>query len=432
MGVVSEIIACFSRKKIFGYELVAFSSLAIAVIGFLVWGHHMFITGQSVYSGMVFSILSFLVGIPSAIKVFNWTTTMYKGSIDLKTPMLYALGFVGLFTLGGLTGLFLACMGMDIHLHDTYFIIAHFHYIMVGGALMGYMGGLHFWWPKMTGKMYNEWLGRCAAITLFIGFNVTFFPQFILGYLGMPRRYHTYPEEFQLLNVLSTAGASVMAIGYILPLFYLIYSLKYGKDAGPNPYGAAGLEWTTESPPMTENFLETPIVTARGVCLRRNGAPRCRNCMTPTSSPQAKVPRGTTPARWCREPIRIRPWLGVDLHHSDSEGHDGLVAHHFIDLDQQREAGTLGMWLFLATEVMFIGSIFVAYFTYRLQHPYFWAFRAGSENLIMWVGFVNTLVAADQQSHRGAGHSRLPTGTKEMGVLAPDLHLHPWIDVLWI
>ena len=261
MGVVSEIIACFSRKKIFGYEMVAFSSLAIAVIGFLVWGHHMFMTGQSVYSGMVFSVLSFLVGIPSAIKVFNWTATMYKGSIDLKTPMLYALGFIGLFTLGGLTGLFLSTMGLDIHLHDTYFIIAHFHYIMVGGALMGYMGGIHFWWPKMTGKLYNEWWGRFAAFTLFLGFNVTFFPQFVLGYLGMPRRYHTYPEEFQLLNVLSTAGASIMAVGYILPLFYLTWSLKYGKAAGRNPYRATGLEWQTESPPITENFDVAPIVT---------------------------------------------------------------------------------------------------------------------------------------------------------------------------
>jgi cytochrome c oxidase subunit 1 len=261
MGVVSEIMACFSRKRVFGYEMVAFSSLAIAVIGFLVWGHHMFLTGQSIYAGMVFSVLSFLVAIPSAIKVFNWTATMYKGSIDLKTPMLYALGFVGLFTLGGLTGLFLACMGMDIHLHDTYFIIAHFHYIMVGGALMGYMGGLHFWWPKMTGKMYSEVLGRLAAFTLFLGFNVTFFPQFILGYLGMPRRYHIYPDEFQLLNVLSTAGASVMAVGYLLPLFYLTWSLKYGKDAPRNPFHATGLEWTTESPPITENFLEIPIVT---------------------------------------------------------------------------------------------------------------------------------------------------------------------------
>jgi cytochrome c oxidase subunit 1 len=261
MGVVSEIIACFSRKKIFGYEMVAFSSLAIAVIGFLVWGHHMFLTGQSVYSGMVFSVLSFLVGIPSAIKVFNWTATMYKGSIDLKTPMLYALGFIGLFTLGGLTGLFLSTMGMDIHLHDTYFIIAHFHYIMVGGALMGYLGGIHFWWPKITGKLYNEWWGRFAAFTLFLGFNVTFFPQFVLGYLGMPRRYHTYPEEFQLLNVLSTAGASIMAVGYILPLFYLTWSLKYGKSAGRNPYRATGLEWQTESPPITENFEVAPIVT---------------------------------------------------------------------------------------------------------------------------------------------------------------------------
>ncbi len=261
MGVVSEVIACFSRKKIFGYEMVAFSSLAIAIIGFLVWGHHMYLTGQSTYTGMIFSVLSFLVGIPSAIKVFNWTATMYKGSIDLKTPMLYAIGFIGLFTLGGLTGLFLATMGMDIHLHDTYFIIAHFHYIMVGGAVMGYMAGIHFWWPKMTGKMYNEWMGRFSAFAIFMGFNLTFFPQFILGYLGMPRRYHTYPDEFQMLNVLSTAGASVMAVGYIMPLCYLTYSLVYGKDAGRNPFHATGLEWQTESPPITENFLEVPIVT---------------------------------------------------------------------------------------------------------------------------------------------------------------------------
>jgi cytochrome c oxidase subunit 1 len=210
---------------------------------------------------LVFSILSFLVAIPSAIKVFNWTSTMYKGSVELSTPMLYALGFIGLFTVGGLTGMFLASMGMDIHLHDTYFIIAHFHYIMVGGALMGYLGGLHFWWPKITGKMYSELMGRVAALTLFIGFNVTFFPQFVLGYLGMPRRYHIYPEEFQLLNVLSTAGSSVMALGYLLPICYLTWSLKYGKDAPPNPFRATGLEWQTESPPITENFIEMPIVT---------------------------------------------------------------------------------------------------------------------------------------------------------------------------
>jgi cytochrome c oxidase subunit 1 len=261
MGVVSEVIACFSRKKIFGYEMIAFSSIAIAVIGFLVWGHHMFVSGQSAYAGLIFSALSFLVAIPSAIKVFNWTATMYKGSIDLRTPMLYAMGFIGLFTIGGLTGLFLASMGMDVHLHDTYFIIAHFHYIMVGGAVMGYMGGIHYWWPKMTGKMYPEWWGRFSAMTIFMGFNLTFFPQFVLGYLGMPRRYYTYPDEFQVLNVMSTAGASILAIGYLIPLVYLLWSLRYGKDAGPNPWRATGLEWQTESPPITENFEQTPIVT---------------------------------------------------------------------------------------------------------------------------------------------------------------------------
>ena len=260
-GVVSEIIACFSRKRPFGYEMIAFSSLAIAVLGFLVWGHHMFLSGQSLYSGMIFSVLSFLIGIPSAIKVFNWTATMYKGSVELATPMIYAIGFIGLFTVGGLTGLFLSTLGTDIHLHDTYFIIAHFHFIMVGGALMGYLGGLHFWWPKMTGKMYPEWWGRFAAFTLFMGFVLTFFPQFILGYLGMPRRYHTYPEEFQLLNVLSTAGASIMAVGYLLPLCYLTWSLRYGQDAGKNPWRATGLEWETVSPPITENFERTPVVT---------------------------------------------------------------------------------------------------------------------------------------------------------------------------
>ena len=260
-GVVSEIIACFSKKRIFGYEMVAFSSLAIAVLGFLVWGHHMFLSGQSLYSGMIFSVLSFLIGIPSAIKVFNWTATMYKGSVQLDTPMIYAIGFIGLFTVGGLTGLFLSTLGTDIHLHDTYFIIAHFHFIMVGGALMGYLGGIHFWWPKMTGRMYPEWWGRFAAFTLFMGFVLTFFPQFILGYLGMPRRYHTYPEEFQLLNVLSTAGASIMAVGYILPLCYLTWSVRYGKPAGNNPWNATGLEWQTLSPPITENFEHTPVVT---------------------------------------------------------------------------------------------------------------------------------------------------------------------------
>jgi cytochrome c oxidase subunit 1 len=261
MGVVSEIVPCFSRKRIFGYEFVAMSSIGIAVIGFLVWAHHMFVAGISLYAALIFSVLSYLVAVPSAIKVFNWTATMYKGSISLDTPMLYALGFIGLFTIGGLTGLFLAALGVDVHVHDTYFVIAHFHYVMVGGAVMGYMGGLHFWWPKITGRMYPEIWGKLAAVTIFLGFNLTFFPQFILGYLGMPRRYWEYPPEFQVWNVLSTAGASILAVGYLLPMVYMIWSLRYGKIAGDNPWGAAGLEWKTQSPPITSNFEETPEVT---------------------------------------------------------------------------------------------------------------------------------------------------------------------------
>src|SRR5712675_1794213 len=261
MGVISELIANFSRKNIFGYKFVAFSSLAIAVFGFLVWGHHLFVASQSVYAGMIFSFLSFAVAIPSAIKVFNWTATLYKGSISYDTPMLYALGFIGLFTIGGMTGLFLAALAVDVHLTDTYFVVAHFHYIMVGGALMGYLGGLHYWWPKITGRLYNEFLAKISAAIIFLGFNLTFFPQFILGYLGMPRRYHAYPAEFQVLNVLSSAGASILGVGYLLPMIYLMWSLRYGRIAGSNPWGAVGLEWTTTSPPPTENFTETPIVT---------------------------------------------------------------------------------------------------------------------------------------------------------------------------
>jgi cytochrome c oxidase subunit 1 len=261
MGVISEIITCFSRKKVFGYNFIAFSSVAIALIGFLVWGHHMFVSSQSMYAGMVFSILSFLVAIPSAVKVFNWTATMYKGSVSYSSPMMYAMGFIGLFTMGGLTGLFLATLATDVHLHDTYFVVAHFHYIMVGGAIMGYLGGIHYWWPKISGRMYPEPWARLAAWIIFIGFNLTFFPQFILGYLGMPRRYHAYPDEFQVLNVFSTAGASILAVGYAIPLVYLIWSLRYGPVAGPNPWGAKGLEWETASPPPTFNFPETPVVT---------------------------------------------------------------------------------------------------------------------------------------------------------------------------
>jgi cytochrome c oxidase subunit 1 len=261
MGVISEIITCFAKKRIFGYTFIAFSSLAIAVLGFFVWGHHMFVSSQSVYAGMVFSFLSMLVAIPSAIKVFNWTATLYKGSISYQAPMLYGLGFIGLFTIGGLTGLFLATLAIDVHVHDTYFVIAHFHYIMVGGAVMGYLGGIHYWWPKISGRLYPEIWAKLSAMVIFIGFNLTFFPQFILGYLGMPRRYHFYPEEFQVLNVMSSAGASILGVGYLVPLVYLIWSLRYGPRASANPWGAKGLEWVTSSPPPTDNFAVTPVVT---------------------------------------------------------------------------------------------------------------------------------------------------------------------------
>jgi cytochrome c oxidase subunit I len=261
MGVVSEVIACFSRKKIFGYHFIAFSSVAIAVLGFLVWGHHMFVSSQSLFAGMAFSILTFLVSVPSAIKVFNWTMTLYRGSISFETPMLYVLGFIGLFTIGGLTGLFLATLAVDVHVHGTYFVVAHFHYIMVGGMVTAFMAGLHYWWPKITGRMYPEKLGQLAALIMFIGFNLTFFPQFILGYLGMPRRVHEYAPSFQVYNVLSTAGASILAIAYLLPLIYLLWSLFYGKKAGANPWRATGLEWKTSSPPPKHNFEETPVVT---------------------------------------------------------------------------------------------------------------------------------------------------------------------------
>jgi cytochrome c oxidase subunit 1 len=262
MGVVSELITCYARRPVFGYSGMAYALMSIAIISFFVWGHHMFTSGISIYSAVVFSLMTFFVAVPSAIKVFNWTATLHKGSITFDAPMLYALGFVLLFTFGGLTGLIVATVALDVHLQDTYFVIAHFHYIMVGGTVSAFFGGLHYWWPKMTGRLYPEMWARVAAILTFVGFNLTFFPQFILGYLGMPRRYYTYPADWQSWNVLSSAGASILAVAYILPLGYLGWSLLRGERAGPNPWRATGLEWQTSSPPPEYNFERTPVVTA--------------------------------------------------------------------------------------------------------------------------------------------------------------------------
>ena len=260
MGVASEIIPCFARRKIFGYKFMVYALVGISVIGFFVWGHHMFVAGMSATATLVFSILSFIIAVPSAIKVFNWTATLRRGRISFEAPMLYALGFVGLFMLGGLTGLMLAAPALDVPLHATYFVIAHFHYVMVGGSVMAYLGGIHYWWPKITGRLYSEAWARFAAILMFFGFNMTFFPQYVLGYLGMPRRYHAYPPQFQTLNILSSAGASILAVAYLIPVVYLGWSLFHGARAGNNPWGARGLEWQTTSPPPKGNFLERPVV----------------------------------------------------------------------------------------------------------------------------------------------------------------------------
>jgi cytochrome c oxidase subunit I len=259
MGIISELISVFSRKHIFGYKMIAYSSIAIALLGFLVWGHHMFTSGQSGLANMIFSLLTFSVSIPSAIKVFNWLATMYKGSISLDTPMLYALSFMFLFLIGGLTGLFLGTLATDVHFHDTYFVVAHFHYVMFGGTVIALLGGIHYWWPKMFGVMYSEVMGRIGCFLVFVGFNLTFFTQFIMGSKGMPRRYYNYNDEFTFYHVLSTIGSYVMGLGLAVVAVYLIYSIFRGKKAPANPWGGASLEWTVPSPPTEHNFEETPV-----------------------------------------------------------------------------------------------------------------------------------------------------------------------------
>jgi cytochrome c oxidase subunit I len=259
MAVMSDLVAAMTKKRIFGYRFVAFSSLSIALISFIVWGHHMFVSGQSELSSMVFSFLTFLVAIPSGVKIFNWIATMYEGSVSWETPSIYAMLFIFLFTIGGLTGIFLGTLSVDVHLHDTYFVVAHFHYVMMGGTIIAFIGGLYFWWPKMTGKMYSETWGRIGAALVFWGFNQTFFTQFLLGSRGMPRRYYNYIEEFQTLHQISTVGAYILATGLFVAAGTLLMSLKNGAKAPPNPWGAKTLEWThTASPPIEHNFHETP------------------------------------------------------------------------------------------------------------------------------------------------------------------------------
>jgi cytochrome c oxidase subunit 1 len=260
MGIISELISVFSRKKIFGYKAIAFSSLAIAFISFLVWGHHMFTSGQSEIAATIFSFLTFLVGIPSGIKIFNWLATMYKGRIYLDTPMLYALSFLFLFTIGGLTGIFLGALATDIHLHDTYFVVAHFHYVMMGGTVMAFLGGLHYWWPKIWGRFYSEFWAKISWAFVFVGFNVTFLSQFVLGSRGMPRRYYTYLDQYQPLHAFSSVGSWILGVGFVIMAFYLLRSIWKGRRAGKNPWGALTLEWTNSSPPPPENFIDTPVL----------------------------------------------------------------------------------------------------------------------------------------------------------------------------
>ena len=328
----------------------------------MVWGHHMFVAGQSQLANLVFSFLSFIVAVPSAIKVFNWTATIYRGQIGFEAPMLYALGFLGLFTIGGLTGLFVASVPIDIAATDTYFVVAHFHTIMVGGTVSAYMAGIHYWWPKVTGRLYNEFCAQFAAITMFLGFNVTFLPQFVMGWHGMPRRYHVYPEVFQFWHTLSSVGALILAVAYLFPLVYLTWSLFHGERAGDNPWHATGLEWQTSSPPPKQNFLRPPRIDADALQVSRVRPP----AMKPGERRRAR-------RRESRHERRLRrlqePWP---------------------DLAMQREGVGLGMWVFLASEVLFFGVLIVTYAVYRSFNAE--AFRAAGEHTQILYGTINTVL----------------------------------------
>ena len=271
MAIITEVIPTFSHKTIFGYRAIAYSSVALALMGFLVWGHHMFVAGQSELATVIFSFLTFLVAIPSGIKVFNWLATMYKGNISLEAPMLYAISFLLLFAIGGLTGIFLGALSTDVHLTDTYFVVAHFHYVMMGGTVIAFIGGLHYWWPKMTGRMYSEKWGRVGCALVFIGFNMTFLTQFFLGSQGMPRRYYNYLDQFQPLHAFSTFGSWVLGLGLFITAAYLLASLRKPMDAPDNPWGGTTLEWQTSSPPITHNFEEPAGARARALRLPAEG-----------------------------------------------------------------------------------------------------------------------------------------------------------------
>ena len=354
MGVVSELIPCYARRPIFGYAGMVYALMSIAILSFFVWAHHMFTAGISIYSALIFSLMTFLVAVPSAIKVFNWTISLHKGQIHFDAPMLYALGFVLLFTTGGVTGLIIATLAVDVHMQDTYFIVAHFHYIMVGGTVSAFFGGVHFWWPKMTGRLYPEIWARFTAILTYIGFNLTFMPQFILGYLGMPRRYYAYPPEWQSWNLLSSAGASILAVAYVLPLFYLGWSIFYGRRAGANPCRPPG----------------------------SNGRPRRRRQSTISS---ARPVVTTAPYQYEPEDDSFTTQDGTNMPSRTLQ-----PEIQYATLEQQSETAQLGIWLFLMTETLFFGALLLGYTVLRHAYPGGFA-EAGKETKIV-IGTVNSAV----------------------------------------